>query len=315
MFAGSRRSDEKVHPSRYARWACEVVYARWAASRALVRQFREGASQLLRDVRLAWRHRKLTRGERAKLRPREATASRRAFGDLARMVPLLFNPLPPPLGLVLIAVAYSFPRALLSPQFHTSEQAEAFARQDAATQLEAASELRRSLLRSHATLLTDVASLGPATPVDRARRVLQCFDTGPLSLSALKRPDLVRLATIAAPRSLKCYPNSILRTLVENAAKVVEEDDAILLASLDGSGDDDASATLSGAQVRDACVLRSLHGDDQPGHRLRAWLVRAAAIRAAWRRDLPPAFLFVAAALCNAPNLPPVPVGAGVRTI
>lgn len=270
-------SEDKLHRARWCKW--------WTSTRTMLRQYREGASQLLRDARQAWKHRSLSRTDRCRLlRRREAMAVRNALYDLARVVPILINPLPPPLGLAFIAVAYRYPRVMLSPQFHSAEQTEVFARLDAATQGAAATELTSSLnLDTIAKLLAGNADV---------HRVLESFENGgPLSLAALRRRDLLRLVKLAAPRApSSCCPSFFLRRIVARAAADVQEDDTFLLAD---------SVDLTDAELRDACVTRGLIGDDPPRHRLKLWLDHMANLRGAWRRDLPPAFLFIFAALLH----------------
>ena len=74
--------------------------------------------------------RSLRQGERRRLTWRERKVQSDAPKHALRMLPLLANPLPPPFGLVLIGVAATMPRTLLTPQFWTEGQCYAFARQD-----------------------------------------------------------------------------------------------------------------------------------------------------------------------------------------
>lgn len=258
---------------------------------------------LFQDVRIAWRHRRLSRSERCQLlRRREAMAVRNAFGDLARILPLLVNPLPPPLGLLLIAIAYQCPRLMLSPQFHTAEQVASFCRIDSATQNEAATDLQVSL-EEHVDLLNEAVRLTHFDEAERIRGLLSRFDTGPLSLEKLSRSALVGLARLVRPRSFAtmhryCCPNFALRRLIARAAADVEEDDALLLATFQPGARADLS-TLSDTEISDACVLRALCSDEHPSNRIARWLDISAFFRTTWRRDLPPSFVFIYAALCQ----------------
>lgn len=299
------RSDAKLHKSSTG--LRRTFRSRFHAlcrstvdsSKTLIRQYREGLSQLYHDVRVAWRYRRMNRNDRKRLlRRREAMVARNAFGELGKMIPILINPLPPPCGLVLIAFAYQFPRLLLSPQFHSTEQTATFARIDLAHQSEAASELAGCLDAEQTAALDLVVKRSSHQNADQIRRLLRRFDgNGPLSLKNLKRSALKRIAALARPRSPAhrcCCPTLVLLRLIRSAAADVEEDDALLLASIRA----DDRLALTEAEARDACILRGLVGDDDPSDRIARWLDATTTLRTVWKKDLPASFLFIFAALC-----------------
>ena len=266
----------------------------WAPCRALYAQFAAGAKELWADARVAWRHKHLDAAGRARaLSWRDAKAAREAPGDFLRMLPLLVNPLPPPLGLVLIAVAYRFPKRLLAAQFHSGAQAEAFAAADRDAQRSAADALRRS--HALADALEEAADGLAFVAAGDAAATAQYFEryftgvSAPLGLGTLDAAALGHLAVLARPRAATCCGAWQLRRRLARAARDVAEDDALLAA--DG---------LTPAQLRDACVLRAIDadGDDARRAALRRWQALHAAARRALRRpDLPPAFVFLSALL------------------
>mmetsp|Transcript_19105 Transcript_19105/g.24785 ORF Transcript_19105/g.24785 Transcript_19105/m.24785 type:complete len:397 (+) Transcript_19105:99-1289(+) len=301
----------------------------------LVSQFRDGVSKLCIDVRIAWRHRKLSRLERRRrLGRKDLLVCQRALGDLLRVLPIMINPLPPPFGLSLIAIAYRWPRFMLPPQFHTIEQKQKFAQLDAARQTWAALELCQSSLFSHVLqALRDpalafffskkIASQNtiPQNNLQQLSRLIASFTcekkkstnkthnlhVSIISLEKLNRKELLRFVALAQPRLpvSACCDRFTLRAIVRRKAADIDDDDALLLAN--GSDPDSIFRTVYAMQksdLIDACIARALGGinpDDSPGpqHRLAAWLQRRAIINLAWpnQSHLPPTFVFFLAVL------------------
>ncbi|KAJ1460890.1 hypothetical protein M885DRAFT_508347 [Pelagophyceae sp. CCMP2097] len=267
--------------------------ARWNSSRAQLAQFKDGAAQLIKEVRFAWGHRRLSRLEWRGLKRREALVLARVWWDLVHVLPLLVNPLPPPLGLVLIAVAYRTPRLMLTPHFHSADQAAAFHALDAKAQRDAAAELLSGLApEDRAALERACGLMRPGGAAEM--QLLRPFDAGGrLALDRLRRRDLVCLAVIARPRlprALHCgAPACVLRRLVADAADAVQDDD-------DHLGRSPGALDFTDGEAADAALARGIDAD---GDALALWLRRHQVLRTAWRRDLPPSFVFFAALILH----------------
>jgi len=303
------------------RWFGECAARRREVVGALVAQFREGAALLFVDLRVAWRHRRMPRVERRRrLGRRELLAAQRAFWDLARVLPVLANPLPPPLGLSLIALAYRWPRWMLPPQFHSQDQRAAFAKLDAASQARAAAELRARLLERRQQQSLRVAAAADADDADFLQQVFRdknavttqavahFSEEGPWSLASFSRRDLRRLLEFARPRCVPflacCCPSFVVRRVVAHAAADIDDDDALLLKpGRDADAIRQSVLALSRTDLLDACVARGLLGGNDDGNcedRLVDWLQRRVVLDQSWpHKHAPPAFLFCQALLLH----------------
>ena len=298
--------EPKVHTKKVERWWCwEALGKRKARAGAMISQFREGAAALYLDLRVAWRHRHLARLQRRRLARRELLAVQRAIWDLVRVLPVLANPLPPPLGLSLIALAYKWPRWMLPPQFHSQDQRTSFARYDASMQTGALRYLAQSKpFRDQKDVLKEVF-------YQNSTRLVAHFTepNGPLCFTAFTRRDLRRFLFLARPRLgpewiSAFWPTFVIRRILNRVAMDIDDDDACLLKS----GRDPIAIrasvnALSSTDLLDACVARGLLCDNgDPEDRLVDWLARRVALDASWpQKHAPPAFIFCLAVLLHHP--------------
>jgi len=116
-----------------------------------------GLKKLLRDFGEAfqlWRRvRELKRHGQVSLTWREKTLLRRMPVDMMRMLPIAFNPIPPPFGLSIPLMACLFPRLLLTHQFHSAEEAAVYAWQSHSSRHGRKYQALRALL--------SIAAMGP----------------------------------------------------------------------------------------------------------------------------------------------------------
>lgn len=249
-----------------------------------------------------------SRAEPEKLTWRERKVKSEAPKHALRMLPLLANPLPPPFGLVLIGVAATMPRTLLTPQFWTDGQCVAFARQD--------SDATR---RRHAKLLVELtrtaerarevgpggATLAAADPGAVLGSVADAFGEGSgLAIGALPRRHLVRLARTARPRPpsrffLRFSRKKTIRAALVAAAQAAAAEDEALDADLARDGD----AALSARELLEVCAARGIRVDG--GHaarlrRVRFWLQARRGLLAAAGDAKPPSLLLHLPALLSA---------------
>ena len=318
-------SESKVKRRRWRRcflslgcWR-EYVVKKWVSLGSMVGQYKQGAAMLFLDLRVAWRHRRLV--DRRRLARRELLAVQNAVWDLVRVLPVLANPLPPPFGLSLVALAYQWPRWMLPPQFHSSDQRLAFARLDAGDQSKAARDINLEVSEDVKRRLLDLSddAAPPPTEEDATTKHLRAAsfirdhfsddDFAPLSLRTLSRRDLRRFLTLARPRlpymdCCCCPPSFVARRIIARAAVDVDDDDALLLEpGRDVATIRDTVAGLSRPDLLDACVARALGDLDAlpaPEDRLVEWLTRRNRIDQLWpHRHAPPALLFTLALLLH----------------
>lgn len=249
----------------------------------LLRTYFTGARRLWDEVAV---YRKVRGLERSSLSWRERQIRRELPGHMARMMPLLVNPLPPPFGLVLIAVASAAPRYLLTRQFWTYEQCQRFASADgtkARRRYAAVLECCSGLLRTSETPLAT-----PATPL---YTLVDLFRHPPLSLESLRRKHLVRLAKSHQLYPVWLYPflrtHRIRSALRKRAWKNDQDDDAL----------NRDYTELDPRHLFHACAARGLKvdGDDAArASRLRAWLDARDAVlhsSSSSSSQLPPSFV------------------------
>jgi len=233
-----------------------------AGARRAYKRFSGGAQTLWADARVAWRHRKLGSPERCRLLSwRDARVARRAPGQLLHVLWLVFNPLPPPLGLFCIAAAFRFPRLLLSAQFHEAEQRAQFDRDDAVARAEARAVLRggglAAVLVAAALHLNDGAAL-------------QAQFRGPLAWGRFDGRDRAALLVLADPAPRCCPCSFLINRTVRARAADLREDDQLLSSAL---------LTMKSAELQRCCAERSLVVDAAGDAALRMALERWLAAR------------------------------------
>lgn len=249
-------------------------------STGLLRAYFAGAKRLWGEVGV---YRRVRRCNSHELSWRERRIAAEVPVQVARMLPLLVNPLPPPFGLVLIAVASAAPRYLLTRQFWTLDQCRRFSDCDSRRTRK---RLQLVLEACSETLAKGVRFSGPATPLVS---LVDLFGNPPLALDSLSRKHLVRLA-----KAQRLYPAWILplirtkrlRRALAARARLNDEDDAALRADF---------ANLEPRHLFDACAARGLKvdGDDRArARRLAAWLdARDAVLHAVGNDPIPPSFV------------------------
>ena len=285
----------------------------------VLRAYFAGAKRLWGDVG-EWR--KLRKEKRA-LTWREQRVVHDAPRHLARMFPILVNPLPPPLGFVLIAVASLWPRALLTPEFWTLQQWLKFSTQDSAAArsrytkvltecLDTIAKVSRRVVDRPQQASSSNPSQAPVEPsAEKAMSpwaaplsvIMEPFEDGaPLGLDVLSRRHLVRLARVVRPRPLSRWflcltRTSRLRAKLRKAAQLANLDDDRLAADFSRSKFD----TFDLFRV---CSQRGLAVDGSDAHRARrvqAWLdARRALLEAHPDAPLPPSFILHMPALFSA---------------
>jgi len=237
------------------------------------RAYFAGAKRLWCEVG-EWRRLRVERKTRA-LTWREERIIHETPLHLARMFPLLVNPLPPPFGFFLIAVASALPRVLLTPQFWTQSQWTKFSTADSV----AAKGRYEKVLKECSAMLAQVARrVVEDPPLSSARyennhhhpayatqgtpppttssssssawttplaAIMEPFEEqGPLGLQVLTRRHLVRLARVARPRPFARWQlyftrSSRLRDKLHKAAIDADIDDQRLAADF-ASGEFDS---------------------------------------------------------------------------
>lgn len=252
-------------------------------SEGLLRAYFAGAKRLWAEVAI---YRRMRKRDAAELSWREMQIRSGLPGHVTRMLPLLVNPLPPPFGLILIAVASAAPRYLLTKQFWTLDQCRRFAQDDSLKLRRKYADVLASCSEALFEGARSIALANPATPLSA---LVDLFQNAPLSLESLKRRHLVRLC-----KSQRLFPAWLLpivrtprlrRALAQRAAKVDMDDDALSIDFLN----------LQPRHLFDACASRGLNidGDDHArARRLRAWLdARDAVLHANGGKPLPPSFV------------------------
>lgn len=257
--------------------------------RKLLDQYFVGLKGLFRDAGRAWR---LWRGTMDAVEAssmsewQQRTLLRRAPADVLRMLPIAFNPIPPPFGLMVPALACMFPRTLLTHQFWSEEQAAEFASMSFAEKFGRRSRmLHQAALRQIAHADWDAHKDfiagddgdaeeeeedgdGVEMPEDGAKRVASLFvDGGDLSLERLSRQHLLMLynawvdsvplhrrMVLAAPGPLA--PLGAIRAELRRLGDEIVEDDALLRA---GEGD---VGSLSMEELCYACERRNIRPPD-----------------------------------------------------
>jgi len=293
------------------------------------RAYFAGAKRLWADV-AEWQRLKKKRARREELTWREARVARTAPRHLLRMFPILVNPLPPPFGFVLIAVAAAAPRVLLTPEFWTRRQLERFATADSsATQrryaklmaecAEQVAVVSRRLVWAATTTTTapntadgvsspavqsDVQHGGTrGGPIARGRvtplaTIVEPFeDSAPLGLDALSRRHLVRLARVARPRPLNRWLLCVTRTrrirvALRRAARATDEDDDRLAREFLGGASH--GEPFASRELIEICAQRGLDvrgADADKARRIKAWLDARAALVDAYGGPLPASFV------------------------
>ncbi len=254
--------------------------------RDAIKAYFKGAKQLWADVKL-WRALRQRHQPLHRLTWREHKVQANAPKHALRMLPLLANPLPPPFGLVLIGVAATMPRTLLTPQFWTDGQCYAFARKDGEGARRRHAKLLEELTRktsqgrapTAAPLPGDVVAepaaaaegAGAAPDLGSLGSVADAFcDGGGLALEDLSRRHLIRLARCARPRpkgrfGLRFTRNRKIRAVLAAAAAAAKAEDDALDADLSTP---DGDVCLSNRELLEVCGARGIRVDGTHAARL-----------------------------------------------
>jgi len=105
----------------------DLAPGRRNGAKEVVKRLMHGSTLIFRDV-MEWRRLKDTDDETL---PYETARRLKETPVLAlRIAPLLVNPLPPPFGIVLLCIANTMPRTLLTHHFYSDAQCESFAAMD-----------------------------------------------------------------------------------------------------------------------------------------------------------------------------------------
>jgi len=280
-----------------------------------LRAYFAGAKRLWSDVG-EWRR---LRKEIRPLTWREQRLIEKTPINLARMLPILVNPLPPPFGLVLIGLASAAPRLLLTPEFWTLRQWEKFAKKDSEKYKQKYSKVlaeclstlalvsRRVVLQQDDYQIEQISdneqsesgSSWTRTPL---KVIVEPFEDGaPLGLDVLSRKHLIILAR-ALPKPLSRFKlffvrTSKLRAKLAHLAFKYDQLDKLL-------ADEFASSKLDPRDLFQLCAQRGLgtSGDHlRRARRIQAWLdARAALLKAHGQSSLPASFLLHMPALFSA---------------
>lgn len=266
-------------------------------------QYFKGAQQLWSDVGRAWALRNVLPAD---LSRKDALIKRDAPRDLWKVLPLVLNPLPPPLGWALILFAYQNPRTMLSPQFWSEQDKAVYFEADEHTKRERYQRLVEAC-SSQGGVLQELAHVIATSRAGMPLRgtslsaLLAPFEEGQsLGLDVLDREKLTFLAAAVLPvltvETVRRLPPAVLRAQLRQVADDLRADDHHLVR--------EGAASLLDAELRDACAARGLH-QAQRGNEARVeletWLTVLGAFEQA-RPDgrLPACFVLFAPALFSA---------------
>lgn len=300
----SRASREQRRQAT-SRAACRTFYPlRTLATGSVgdtLQQYFRGAKQLWSDVGRAWAIRNLPAERMSR---RDALLRRDAPRHLWKVLPIVVNPLPPPLSWMLFLYAYAHPRTMLSPQFWSDQDKVRYFATDETVKRERYRQLvtccttaAEHVLHKLGVVLQQAELDGRQPVPQHAAALVTAFEAGqPLSLDALPREHLAFLAGAALPAltmdTVRRVPLQVLKARLRQVVQDVRDDDGFLMR--------EGVASMTELEVRDACVARGLHfaeSGSQARHCLETWLRVLASFEAARPNGkLPEAFvLFVPA--------------------